>query len=420
MARKQKILYVEMAHGLGGSVVSLYQLVRGLDRSRYDPIVLFYWDNPYVGRFRQLGLETIVWAGPRKKGDAMVPLSPPLLVSGRYRGWLEKFPWMEGFYHGLGLVLRTIFQTLPLAWRVRRIIRSRGVDLVHANDLVGCNREVILAARLSGRPCICHIRAFERYTALDRFLIQFVDRFIFISQAIASSCISQGVDPMRGTVVYNALDATEFFQAFDDGSGRERLGLRPDDRVVGIIGRLVPWKGHEVFLRAMAQVAASMPHLKCLIIGDAESGDEEQGSRRYRAELEDLVRELGLADRVKFLGWRGDVPQLLSTMDLLVHSSIEPEPFGRVIIEGMAAGKPVVAVAAGACPELIENGVSGLLVPPGDADALAEAVKTLLQDPDRMRAMGIVARRQVENRFSIAEHVRRIEQIYDSFMNFNK
>jgi len=309
----------------------------------------------------------------------------------------------------VGLYARTLLETMPLAWRLRRLIRDRRIDLVHANDLVGCNREVIIAARLAGKPCLCHIRAFEEYTSIDRFLIRFVDRFVFISQAIAASCTAQGADPARGVVIYNALDAAEFRQLYDDGSARHALGLGPDDLVVGIIGRLVRWKGQDIFLRAMAQVAGVVPQLHCLIIGDAASDSEGQAFRR---ELDALTQTLGLADKVHFLGWRSDVPQLLSVMDILVHASLEPEPFGRVLIEGMAAGKPVVAAAAGACPEIIDDGVSGLLVPPGDADALADAVRSLLQNPDRMRAMGMVARRQVELRFSIAEHVRQVERLY--------
>jgi len=409
MNQKHRVLYVEMAHGMGGSVISLYQLVRGLDRSRYEPIVLFYWDNAYVERFRNLGIETIVWGGKRRADNGATPLAAPLHAPRRLSRWQARWPLVSKLYHSVGLYARTLLETMPLAWRLRRLIRDRRIDLVHANDLVGCNREVIIAARLAGKPCLCHIRAFEEYTSIDRFLIRFVDRFVFISQAIAASCTAQGADPARGVVIYNALDAAEFRQLYDDGSARHALGLGPDDLVVGIIGRLVRWKGQDIFLRAMAQVAGVVPQLHCLIIGDAASDSEGQAFRR---ELDALTQTLGLADKVHFLGWRSDVPQLLSVMDILVHASLEPEPFGRVLIEGMAAGKPVVAAAAGACPEIIDDGVSGLLVPPGDADALADAVRSLLQNPDRMRAMGMVARRQVELRFSIAEHVRQVERLY--------
>jgi glycosyltransferase involved in cell wall biosynthesis len=413
---KPRILYVEMAHSVGGSVISLYHLLRGLDRRCYEPVVLFYWDNAYVSRFRELGIETIVWAGPRKKGDAISPgVKNPVLpagLSGRAGAWERRYLWIGKLYHGLGLAARTFFQTLPLAWRIRRIVRAKKIDLLHANDLVNCNREVIMAARLTGRPCICHIRAFEHYTALDRFLAQFVDRFVFISEAIAADCIAQGAEATRGTVIYNALELADYLQAFDDGSARERLGLRPEDRVVGIIGRLVPWKGQDVFIRAMAQAAKSIPNLQCLIIGDVDAGEE----RGYRVELERLAQQVGLGERVKFLGWRSDIPQLLSTMEILVHASVEPEPFGRVLIEGMAASKVVIAAAAGACPEIIEDGVSGYLVAPGDAEALARATVAALQDPDRLKAMGMVARHQVEIRFSIEEHVRQVQQVYAALL----
>lgn len=416
MNKRIKVLYVEMAHGMGGSLVSLHQLLRGLDRERYEPIVLFYWDIPYIQRFRELGVETIVWSGPRQEGDSPVPVPLPTAVNhlrqqGSRLRRLEAQRSLRKLYHAAGFYARTLFQTLPLALRIRRLVRSRGVDIVHANDLVMCNREVIMAARMSARPCICHIRAFESYTPLDRFLAQFVDRFIFISQCIAQDSIRQGAEPTKGTVIYNALDLAEFLQSYDDGAERARLGLAPDDRVVGILGRLVPWKGHRVFLEAMARVARQVPNLRCLIVGDAAPGEQA-----YRAELEALARDLGLGERCKFLGWRSDVPALLSVMDVLVHASLDPEPFGRVLIEGMAAAKPVVAADGGACPEIIEHGVSGLLVPPGEAQALADAVAGLLGDPDRLHTMGIMARHQAEARFSIDEHVRQVERVYEELL----
>ena len=406
MAKRHKILYVEMAHGMGGSLVSLHQLLRGMNRERFEPIVLFYWDNPYVERFRELGVETIVWAGPRQESDSPVPVPLPSAIEVPRRMFSGR-PWMARLYHGVGSLARLLFQTIPMSWRIRRVIGQHQVDLVHANDLLNCNREVVMAARLAGCPCVCHVRAFEHYTAMDRLLAQFVDRFVFISQAIAQDSISQGADPDKGSVIYNALDLDEFLQTFDDGSQRKSLGLGKGERIVGIIGRIVPWKGHRVFLEAMAKTARSVPNLRCWIVGDAAPSD--QG---YKNELLALVSKLGLADRVEFLGWRSDIPQLLSTMDVLVHASLEPEPFGRVLIEGMAAAKPVVAANAGACPEIIQDGVSGLLVPPGDADALAQAVVDLLRSPDRLHTMGVVARHQVETRFSIDEHVRRVQQVY--------
>jgi glycosyltransferase involved in cell wall biosynthesis len=410
MMDPQKVLYVEMAHDMGGSLVSLYQLVRGLDRQRYDPVLLFYWDNPYLERFRELDAKVIVWSGPRQDQDPPVPVPLPAALD-RSRRAVENAAWLQKLYHRAGTYARFTFQTMPLAWRIQRIIRKHGIDLVHANDLIGCNREVIIAARLSGKPCVCHIRAFEHYTALDRMLIPFVDQFVFISNAIAQDSIAQGADPTKGAIVYNALELDEFQAVPADDGYRSELGLGPDDLVVGIVGRIVPWKGHVVFLRAMAQVAHMVPNLKCLIIGDAAANDQA-----YKEELVALTQELGIQGKVLFLGWRSDVSRLLSTLDVLVHASLQPEPFGRVLIEGMAAAKPVVAANAGACPEIIEHGVSGMLFPPGDHQALAQAVSTLLHNPDQRRSMGIVARHQVESRFTIQKHVEQIERIYDDLL----
>jgi glycosyltransferase involved in cell wall biosynthesis len=406
MMDTRRVLYVEMAHGMGGSLVSLLQLVRGLDRSRYEPVVLFYWDNPFVERFRELGIEVIVWSPARQESDSTVPIPLPTAVE-RPKRWFAKYGWLATLYHAAGYVARFLFQTLPLAWRLRRVIKEQRIDLLHANDLLTSNREVVIAARMTDTPCICHVRAFERYGALDRFLAPYVDRFIFISQAIEQDSVNQGADATKGVVIYNALDMAEFLEPHDAEETRRSLGLSPTDAVVGIMGRIIPWKGHRTFIEAMALVAKTIPQLRCLIVGDAAPADME-----YKDELIDLAAEFGIAERVQFLGWRQDVPRLLGAMDLLVHASLEPEPFGRVLIEGMAAGKPVIASDSGACPEIVRDGVSGILATPGDARDLAQAAAALLSNPDRIRTMGVVARHEAEARFSIDEHVRRVQSVY--------
>jgi glycosyltransferase involved in cell wall biosynthesis len=153
-------------------------------------------------------------------------------------------------------------------------------------------------------------------------------------------------------------------------------GSRADGRpTVGVIGRLAPWKGQDVFLKAFAE-AFGATDVRGRVIGSALFGEDA-----FAASLEPLVQRLGIADQIEFRGFRDDVWAELRELEVLVHCSVTPEPFGQVVLEGMAAGVPVVAAAAGGPAELITSGVNGLLTKPGDPHELATALRTLHDDP---------------------------------------
>jgi len=168
---------------------------------------------------------------------------------------------------------------------------------------------------------------------------------------------------------------------------------------VSIVGRITPLKGHRYFLKAMAKVVRSMPFVKIWIIGDAPAKKEG-----YKKELEILVRRLGLTDNVEFLGTRQDVPQLLAQSDVLVMSSVEPESFGRVILEAQAVGVPVVATKIGGAIEIIDDEKTGLLVHPKAIDEMSYAVMRLLNDKKLSREFQVAARKKIEEKYTV-EHM---------------
>lgn len=187
-------------------------------------------------------------------------------------------------------------------------------------------------------------------------------------------------------VIPNGFDPRTFASAAPAQAGE---GL-----VAALFGRISRWKGQDVLIRAAAQ----LPGLTVWIVGEAVfTGDDHA----YAEELRLLARGLRLEDRVKFLGFRSDVPALMGGADIIVHSSVFPEPFGRVLVEAMLAGKPVVAAAAGGPLDIVEEGRTGFLTPPGDADALAGAIKKLA-DPALRREMGQNGRRRAEQNYSLA------------------
>jgi len=165
---------------------------------------------------------------------------------------------------------------------------------------------------------------------------------------------------------------------------------------------LSEWKGQHVFLDALA----AMEGVQAVIVGGALFGQEA-----YEARIREQASRLGLDGRVRFLGFRSDVPELMASMDVVAHTSIVAEPFGRVVVEAMMCGRPVVATRGGGVTEIIRDGETGLLVPPGDAAALAGALGTILSDPALAQRLGQSGRDDVSDRFSLEETCRSVSAL---------
>ena len=402
---RSRVLYVDTAPTAGGSVVSLFELLKGLDRSLYEPVVLAYTPHPYVERFRSLGVDVIVWnaygAEDHRPGWIREARASALAQG------LKTHSWGSSIYHGLGFALLLLRRMWPRARALKQIIRQKGIDLVHTNIRVGHDREGIIAARMAGIPCVCHIRDFEQLNWFDRKLAGSVAAFIYISRAVQRLHLEAGVPCERGYIVYNAVDTAAFAQIGDARRVRLGFGLAEGELAVGLVGRLERWKGQDVFLQAMALVKDSLPNVKAIIIGDPLPYDPHYGE-----ELVALRDKLGLTQKVVFSGFRQDVRDVMSALDLVVLASTSPEPFGRVLIEAMAAGKPVVATDSGAACEIIDGGVQGLLVPPGDARALAEAIVHVLSHSEVAEHMGRCGQTRARERFNLEQYVDGVQTVY--------
>jgi len=202
--------------------------------------------------------------------------------------------------------------------------------------------------------------------------------------------------------VYNGIDPTPFelVTSAEVDTLREKLGLIGVS-IVGVFSRLAPWKGQHVLLDALPH----LPTVHALLVGEALFGE-----RVYAESLRERARSLGVADRVHFLGFRRDVPKLMRLSDVVVHTSIAPEPFGRMIVEGMMAHRPVVASRAGGATEIIENEANGALVPPGDPGALAQVLADLLADPLGRRTLAKAGFEMALERFSLHYMLEGVDQ----------
>jgi glycosyltransferase involved in cell wall biosynthesis len=284
---------------------------------------------------------------------------------------------------------------------------SRDYDLVYANSqkafIVAC-----VSAAFARRPVLWHLhdildpKVFSRVNiGVDVFLANHVaSRVIANSQATANALVARGGTRARIDVVYNGLDpmAADAVRPADVAAARASISAS-GAQLLGLFGRLAPWKGQHVAIRALALLGPDS-NVQLAIVGDALFGEES-----YAAELRALVSEHGLERRVHFLGFRNDVNVLMRAVDVLIHTSVTPEPFGRVIAEGMLAERPVIATAGGGASEIVTPGVTAWQVPPNDPAALAEAVREVLRDPARARTVAAAGRREALERFTLASTI---------------
>ncbi len=258
-----------------------------------------------------------------------------------------------------------------------------------------------LAAQMARRPLVWNLHdvlTTEHFSAMNiRLAVTLANRFARL--VIANSEASKAAFLEAGgrvpvVVVHNGIDV-ERFAAVDPEQVvalRQKLGLR-DGPVVGLFSRLAPWKGQHVLLEALAE----LPDVQAILVGEALFQDEQL----YAEQLRKRAAQPDLEGRVHFLGFRDDVPMLMQLVDVVVHTSVAPEPFGRVIVEGMLARRPVIATRGGGAVEIVCDGETGLLVPPGDAQALAAAIQHLLKHPDLARQLAEAGSQDARHRFSI-------------------
>jgi len=294
---------------------------------------------------------------------------------------------------------------ISVLWRLRQAFRARQLDVVHTH-LWGANVWGRIAARWARVPRLVvtehNVDTWKRphHFVIDRCLAPWASSLVAVSHEVRMFYERHGVGRGRWQVVYNGVDASTS-PARRRGEAYAAMGIEREEPVVGWIGRLVPAKAPEVLLDAVERAVKAMPSLKVLVIGDGP----------LRARIEAEVARRGLQRTVQLTGLRRDVPELLAGMDALVFSS-EREGLSMAMLEAMAAGVPVIATRVGGTPELIEDGVSGLLAEPGRPQELADRLVELLTHPERAAAMCTTARTRVEHAFSLTRMVEAHDALY--------
>jgi glycosyltransferase involved in cell wall biosynthesis len=395
----KNILYCEhnVDGTIGGSYYSLFYLVTGLDKTLFRPVVVFYKDNMMVGKLKEAGIETMVIEPPT-----------PVLLSCANSGNESK-----GMRSGFLKVIRKTsnFFKLFLLPTLRNyfLLGRHRIDIVHLNNSILHNHDWMLAAMLRNIPCITHERGINNaFPYLARFFGKRLRAVICISDAVKQNMRAHGVDYENMVTIHNGFDPDTAVVRIAPEVIRERHGIREGDLTLGIVGNIKEWKGQETVVRSIAILKNKYPNVKCLIVGDTSEGD-----RYYEKRIRDLIDRMDLIRNIIFTGFQKNVPDYINVMDILIHASIDPEPFGRVLLEGMALKKPLVGANGGAVPEIVEEGVSGLTFIPGDPESLAAAISTIASDRERMRRMGDIGYRRLMERFHIRQNLESTERIYE-------
>jgi len=373
-----KILFVDQTGQLGGGELSLLDVIK---HGHHQSEIVLFSDGPFR----------------RALEDIHVPVHVLSLGSAGKISRDDK--------------LSAIVSGVPALFKLRNELASkaRGFDVLYANS----QKAFLLSAlaRRRGQPLIWHLRDMltaDHFSPIMRRAAILAGNLsasaiIMNSEATRQSFLSAGGKGTNTAVVYNGIDGEPFRSIADADIKKMRSELGLEGKfVVGVFGRLAEWKGQHILIQALA----SLSEVHAIIVGEALFGEQS-----YANGLQHLAQSQGVDDRVHFLGFRRDIPVLMKVVDVVIHSSTAPEPFGRVIVEGMLAGRPVIATRAGGVTEIVQDLVTGLLVTPGSTKELAEAITRLRTDSQFSRELVEAASTKASSVFSTRAMINGIQEV---------
>jgi len=360
----KNVLHLCESSETGGAESMLISLVEGLDKNRYRSLVCLLSDGWLKVELEKRGIDTLVVPQPHS----------------------IDFHWL---------------------FRVYRLLRDRAIDIMHAHEFA-TNVYASVLSTVTGIPVIATAHGKNYYSDKwrRRAAYRFVARqsvMVAVSNDLKRFLTERiGIPPGSIRVVHNGIDLERYAVGKEGTAVRDELGIGADQPVVGTVGNLFAVKGQTYLLRACKLVAGVFPGFLLLIAGEGEQ----------LALLEREASELGIGANVKFLGFRDDVPSLLRAMDVFVLPSLS-EGLPLSILEALALQKAVVATNVGGIPEIVQNGVTGFLVPPKDLEALAEKIILLLRDPQKAADIGRAGRAKVEEGFRLGQMVGQYQALYE-------
>ncbi len=379
-------LHIEGAvDGVGGSFHSLVGLLERLDRSRFEPTVLFARPCGMESRLHEHDLPCYVLPVP--------PIRPLAATRGAFHSQLA-------------------LATIECAALIRSLEHQHGhrFAVIHTNDQLVTNAGWICAARMLRRPVVCHERQHGNFRRVHGLLASGLAAHVRISQSVERHCREHGIDCERSMVIHNGVRVPDAEQRGAAAArGRRvfaRFGLDRAMPVVLCPATMAPWKGADVVVRALVALRDAGIEVPALVLAGGASDD----ARDWPARVAELAATLGIAEHVHWLGHRDDVTDCMAAASVVVHAARRPEPFGRVPLEAMAWGAPIVATQGGALGEVLGPEHPGL-IPPEDPAAMAGAIALNLEGGPGVRELVGRGVARAASRFSIEAHVRTMEGV---------
>ncbi len=368
-----RILYVHGIEAIGGAERDLIALLRTLDRQKWEPHVVCPGAGPFREQIHAIAVPTHALSLP---------------------------PWRKPL---------AALQRRSAIGRLEALVSQLAPALIHVNDIWWVPHTVRAIASRSSNPVpiVAHVRQEIEPAKVRRYQLDRVEAVIAISQQIEQSLIAGGVSASKVRTLYSGIDLSERRLTHDGQEIRLMIGLPKEAVLLGTVANLFPRKGYEVMLRALPAIVRAVPLAHYVIVGSDDHG--------YADRLKGLASELKIADRVHIVGFQDPVQPFLAALDLYVHPALM-EGFGIAVVEAMAMGKAVVATTTGGLPEVVAQGETGLLVPPGDVESLAATVVLLLKDKARREQMGRSGTARAHEHFSLDASVAQVEQLYGEIL----
>jgi glycosyltransferase involved in cell wall biosynthesis len=391
--KKNKIVFLEHCtdNTIGGSHYCLLEICQMLDKSRFDATIVFYQKNDLHDAFEATGFKVRI-------EQPFEPVTLPKFLPNIIRKVLR--PTINYL---------KIFVWRTLKWR--KLLKQEGANILHLNNTFTINYDAIIAAKVCGIKVVSHVRGIDKHLrVIAKIMSRFIDRIIVISNAVKDNLRNQGIDDDSNRLIYDGINERRIVSNLRSRYLKKAYSLDDQRVVFGLVGNIKPWKGQRVLLEAVQLLKRKYANFYCFFVGAV-------ADQQYEAELEAFVERNGLAEHVIFTGYQKNIPDIVNSFDIFVHASIEPEPFGIVILEAMALRKPVIASHIGAPREIIVDKESGRLFDARNPQNLADCLFDLIKNPLERNEMGEAGYQRFNKYFTIEKNVSNIARVYGEMLN---
>ena len=378
MKDRYNILLIDSSLKIYGGQRSLISIIKGIDRERFRPFLACPAGSEIIPK-----IDTGVKIFPLQAASKSAKKDQNTIVDA--------------------------LSSLSDSIRLIKHIQSNRIDLVHAQTYKAALISV-LPCKLTQTPLIWHDRMPKPHGIFDDILIRSVDIIVAISKAVAKARLSN-IETDKLKIIYNGIEISKFNFQVDKKRWIQKFNLRDDDFLIGMVGRISEDKGQEYLIQATSKIVTNFPRAKILIVGDCFRPEDKE----YEAYLYKLTKNLDLEEHVLFTGYIDNVLEVMSIFDISVTPSLN-EPFGRVVVEAMGLGIPVIATNTGGIPEIIEDGISGILVPPKDPDSLSQALLDLISDEEKRKQIGEMGYKRFREHFTMSRTIEEIQQLYQEVL----